>query len=402
MESHVRTLAQAQAALGAEVYVVCVNHLDRHGRDVTWQTFGATETMEEWDGPVRVTRAGRRATLARFDLCPRLPELICRLRRMAIDVIHLHVPNPTMLLALAAVQPAIPLVITYHSDVVRQRRLGMLLRPFERLVFHKAAAVLATSPLYPTGSEFLQGYHDRLSVLPFGIDLDVYLQPSPEARAYAERLRSEHGQPLWLAVGRLVYYKGLENAIRALAEVPGKLLIVGDGPLKSNLTELAQQVGVSDRVVWRNSLSDVQLTGAYHASTALWFPSNARSEAFGIVQIEALASGCPVINTALLGSGVSWVSRHEESGLTVPVNDNAALAHAARRLLDEPGLRARLSAAARARAVREFDQILMARRSLDLYDQVLTPAPRPRLLPVAEQLPATAIPVRREVVDARA
>jgi rhamnosyl/mannosyltransferase len=353
--------------------------------------------VEEWDGPVRVTRAGRRATLARFDLCPRLPEWICRLRRQSVDVLHLHVPNPTMLLTLAAVGPAIPLVVTYHSDVVRQRRLGQLLRPFEHLVFRRAAAVLSTSPLYPAGSELLRGYRDRLSVLPFGIDLESYLSPGPESLAYARALREECGQPLWLAVGRLVYYKGLHNAVRALAETPGKLLIVGDGPLKAELRELARREGVADRVVWRAGLSDAQLVGAYHAATALWFPSNARSEAFGIVQIEAMASGCPVINTALPGSGVSWVSRHEESGLTVPVDDHAALARAANRLLDEPGLRERLGAAGRERAVREFDHRLMARRSLELYDQVLSPASRPFVPPLLEQ---ALSPSRQEAAHA--
>jgi glycosyltransferase involved in cell wall biosynthesis len=128
---------------------------------------------------------------------------------------------------------------------------------------------------------------------------------------------------------------------------------------------------VANRVIWRGQVSQAELIGAYHAATALWFPSNARSEGFGLVQVEALASGCPVINTALAGSGVPWVSPHEQSGLTVPVNDASAFAAAARRLLVEPGLRVRLAAGARQRACREFDHLLMARRSLDVYRDVV-------------------------------
>ncbi len=146
---------------------------------------------------------------------------------------------------------------------------------------------------------------------------------------------------------------------------------MGDGPLKKTLEALAHEVGVADRVVWRGRLSETELIGAYHAAAALWFPSNARSEAFGLVQVEAMASGCPVLNSAIVGSGVPWVSRHEESGLTVPVDDWQALAQAANRLLQDADLRARLSRQARERAVTEFAADQMARRTLQAYRQAL-------------------------------
>src|SRR5262249_10582552 len=157
--------------------------------------------------------------------------------------------------------------------------------------------------------------------VPFGIPLEPYRRPSPVAVRSAQRFRDELGGPMWLAVGRLVYYKGLETALRALVHVPGRLMIVGEGPLSQQLRDLSRTLNVADRVVWRNRLSSDELVGAYHAATALWFPSNARSEAFGFVQIEAMACGCPIINTNIPGSGVSWVSVHEETGLTVPIND---------------------------------------------------------------------------------
>src|SRR5262249_42242225 len=150
--------------------------------------FASTATVEDWDGPVRVTRAGRRASLARFEVCPRLPNLLAALARQGIDVLHLHVPNPTMLLALAAVRPRAPVVITYHSDVVRQKRLAKLVRPFEHLVFGRAAAILVTSPAYPAGSEILRAYAGKVTTLPFGIDLGPYLDPSTAVLAQARRL----------------------------------------------------------------------------------------------------------------------------------------------------------------------------------------------------------------------
>ncbi len=171
-------------------------------------------------------------------------------------------------------------------------------------------------------------------------------------------------QPLWLSVGRLVYYKGLATAIDALDSVPGRLMIVGRGPLERELRARAVDRGVAERIEWAGHVDDDALVGAYRAATALWFPSNARSEGFGLVQVEAMASGCPVINTAIPHSGVSWVSLDGESGLTIPLGDPAL----ARRRLE--------SAARRTRSARppqppggcsgpsEFDDRVMARRSL--------------------------------------
>jgi rhamnosyl/mannosyltransferase len=159
------------------------------------------------------------------------------------------------------------------------------------------------------------------------------------------------------------------NSIRALPYVPGTLLLIGDGPDQPMLQDEAQRLGVRDRVIFLGHVS--RIVPYYLAADAFWFPSNARSEAFGIVQVEAMASGCPVINTRIPHSGVSWVCRHEETGLTVPVNDPVALASAANRLLNEHDLRKRLIAAARERAIREFDHRTMAERSLAIYRRVL-------------------------------
>jgi rhamnosyl/mannosyltransferase len=294
-----------------------------------------------------------------------------KLRAADFDVMHLHVPNPTMLLALALIGAKVPLVITYHSDVIRQKVLRLVQRPFEILVFDKARAIFCTSPKYAAGSAFLARFPEKVESLPFGIDPEPFVNPSQEAQVHAARLRKEHGSPLWLAIGRLVYYKGLHVAIRALQHVPGKLLIIGHGPLGESLRKLASDVGVSDRIIWHSHANEHELVGAYHAATALWFPSNARSEGFGLVQVEAMASGCPVINTAIPCSGVSWVSQHEQTGYTVPVEDPIAFAAAANRLLAEPGTRNHFGKVARERAISEFNHLLMAKRCLQGYTAAL-------------------------------
>jgi rhamnosyl/mannosyltransferase len=371
METHVRTLARAQAALGVDTRVVCVNHAGHDISALSWLQWRSTATVREADGPVRLTRAGRRAALARLDICPDLVPIFRQLQRTGCDVLHLHTPNPMMVLALALLRPRVPLVITHHSDIIRQRLLRYALSPCEQRVYTRAAALLTDSPTYAAGSVLLQQYADKTTPLPLGLDLTPYLDASAEALGHAARLRAAHPGPLWLAVGRLVYYKGLRVAVEALTHVPGTLLVIGTGPLEEELRRRAADLGVAERVIWRGYAGPEELVGAYHAATAFWFPSNARSEAFGLVQVEAMASGCPVINAAIPASGVAWVSRHEDTGLTVPVNDPAALAAAARRLLEEKRLRDHLAAGARARARHEFDHRVMAERSLDIYRQAL-------------------------------
>jgi glycosyltransferase involved in cell wall biosynthesis len=369
IEMHVQTLARAQARLGpADVQVVCVNHADRRGRDVTWNRYGATGDVTEFDGPVHITRVGRSARFARLDFCPTLPWIIGRINQEPLDVLHLHTPNPTMVLTVAGLlRQDIALVVSHHSDIVRQRLLRWLHEPFERIVYERASAVLTTSPMYIDGSRALQQHEPKVHAVPMGIDVEPFANPSPAALAEAHRLRKRFGDAIWLAVGRCVYYKGFDVAIEALSKVPGVLVIVGHGPLFHELIAHARDLGVRDRVAWCRYAEPDELIGAYLAATALWFPSSGRSEAFGLVQVESMAAGCPVINTDIAGSGVSWVSLHEQTGLTVPVNDADALASAARRLLDEPGLLQRLAEGALRRVRQEFDHATMAARTLAIY-----------------------------------
>lgn len=371
IESHVRTLATAQAELGADVRVICVNHQNASGRDSTWNVWASTPTVEDCDSSVRVTRVGKIGTLARLDVCPRLVSTLRGLMRDPPHVVHMHSPNPTMLMAYALACPSLPLVVTHHSDVVRQRLLRLILAPFRRVVYTRAIQILTTSPNYAAGSPELSSYQSKVDDLPLGMELHPWLHPSDAAIEHARMLKRTIPGPLWLAVGRLTYYKGFDVALQALAHVPGTLMIIGMGPLDAELKQRATELGVADRVVWKTYAAPDELAGAYRAATALWFPSVARSEGFGLVQVEAMASGIPVLNTAIPHSGVTYVSPDGATGLTAPVNDPRAFAENARRLLDEPGLRERLGQEGQRRAIAEFDHRVMAQRSLEIYFRLL-------------------------------
>jgi rhamnosyl/mannosyltransferase len=315
---------------------------------------------------VKVTRVG---TLFDFAAAPVCPGLVRRIRESRADIVHVHWPHPTALLAYLASGHAGRLVLTYHSDVVRQRILGRLFWPALRRALERADAVIVASPNYVESSNVLQKFEAKCRVIPFGIPLAQFDRADA---AEVSRLRARFGPRVILAVGRLIYYKGFEHLVRAMKDVDGHLVIVGEGPLRGALEREAESAGVVGRVTLLGHVEDV--TPFYHAADVFALPSVARSEAFGIVQLEAMACRKPVVNTRL-DSGVTYVSVDGVTGLTVPPANSDALAAALNQLLEDPALRTRYGRAARARVEREFDLEAMGRRTLRLYEEVMA---RPR------------------------
>ncbi len=371
IESHVLTLAKKQSESGLDVHVVCVNHLDENGRDTTWNTFAKTKTSSECSNKINLTRVGKIGTLAKFDICPGLIKLGSWIKSWRVNLMHFHAPNPTMAISLWPIINRCRYVITHHSDIVKQAKLKQIIKPINRQIYKKSSAIIVSSQEYAESSPELTLFKQKLCVVPYGIDLKKYVRPEPKLLERSKEIKEQYGDPIWLSVGRHVYYKSIDIAVRAIRSLPGKLICVGDGPLKGELIKLTEDLKVNDKVVFVNNVNDEELISLYHAATALLFPSSARSEAFGIVQIEAMACGCPVINCNINGSGVTWVSQHEQSGLTVPINNVDALAHAAMRLFKDEKLRMKLSQGARERALKEFDDSLMTQRILNIYQQVI-------------------------------
>jgi glycosyltransferase involved in cell wall biosynthesis len=324
-------------------------------------------SQERTDG-VAVARVPTWGTLASTPICP---GMIRKIRNSGADIVHLHLPNPMAVLAYLASGHRGQLVISYHSDIVRQKVLGAAFEPFLEAALRRSAAIIATSPDYRSSSATLSRHRDRCCVIPYGIMLEQFEACDTDS---VRELRQRYGDRLILSVGRLVYYKGFEYLIRAMRQVNGRLLIIGDGPLRSKLRQLTAELNLDDKVVFCGEIQNDRIVPFYHVADLFVLASVARSEAFGIVQIEAMAAGRPVVNTDL-DSGVPFVSRHEETGLTVPPADPEALAKAINRLLDNDGLRRLLGDAARARARNEFSAEAMASRVRALYDRVFEAAP---------------------------
>ena len=324
----------------------------------------STQTIEETVEGVSVTRVGTRATLS---AAPISPGLVSRIRREAADIVHLHHPNPIAVMAYLMSGHRGKMVITYHSDIVRQKALGRVFQPFLDRSLAWADAIIATSPNYLATSAVLQAHRDRCEVLPYGIPVEQFANRDEAAIA---RLRERYGSRVVITVGRLIYYKGFDVLVRAMKDVNGTLLVVGDGPLRAELEAQALSLGISDRVHFLGEIHNRDIAAYYHASDVFALASVARSEAFGIVQLEAMACGLPVVNTGL-DSGVPFVSLDGLTGLTVPPGDSVALSRALNKLLDDDELRGRLGDAARKRVDTEFTAPVMGRRMLDLYTSLV-------------------------------
>jgi rhamnosyl/mannosyltransferase len=322
---------------------------------------GRETICEEVDG-VRVSRLG---TTMNFAAAPVCPQMVRRVRESRADIVHLHWPNPTAVLAYLMSGHRGHLVFTYHSDIIRQRILRKPFWPILTIALKRARAIIATSPDYVQTSTVLQKFRERCRVIPFGIPLEQFDQPNA---IEVSKLRRQYGARLVLTVGRLVYYKGFQYLIRAMREVDGHLLIVGHGPVRDELEREARAAGVSERVTFLGDMPDVR--PYYHAANVFVLPSIARSEAFGIVQLEAMACAKPVVNTSL-ASGVPFVSPGGLTGLTVTPADAHALAQAINTLLDNPALSAGYGQAGRRRVEQEFSLEVMTRRTLKVYEEVV-------------------------------
>jgi rhamnosyl/mannosyltransferase len=313
------------------------------------------------------------ANLGGTPICPTMPwHALRRHWRTPFDIAHLQFPaDPMAHLAYELLPRSVKRVITWHSDIVRQRGLLRLYRPLLNRLLRRAHAIIAPTPAHISASEQLAPVREtaRFHVVPFGFDLSRFAQRS----ALADEIRRRHGGSFFLfALGRHVYYKGFAFLIRALASVPqARLALGGQGPLTAELQRIAREAGVAGRVDFVGRIPDLDLPAWYHACDVFCLPSVEPAEAFGIVQVEAMACGKPVL-CCQLGNGVNWVNRDGETGLVVPPGDVAALAGALERLRADAGLRARLGEAGRDRAYSAFSAQAMARGTLAVYREVLS------------------------------
>ncbi len=290
-----------------------------------------------------------------------------RRHRQDYDLIHVHHPDPMAALALYLSGYTGRVVLHWHADIVSQKALLWLFRPLQRWLLRRTETVVCTTPAYLEASEDLRPARHKGVSVPIGIHP---LHPDPEA---VTGLRARYaGKKIVLSIGRLVPYKGYTYLVQALAWLPEEyhLVIGGTGPLMDSLKQEASAAGLADRVDFLGYVPDAEMAAWFGACDVFVLPSVMKTEAFGIVQIEAMSCGCPVIATRIPGSGVSWVNADGVSGLNVPPRDPQALAQAIRRVCDDPSVRAGFGAGARARFDANFTMDQMIDKILKVYGKM--------------------------------
>lgn len=290
------------------------------------------------------------------------------LRQASFDVIHLHMPSPTMELAYLRVRPPGRLVVTIHAPVIRQRIVWPLYRHVVDAVLDACQTIIVTSPQMQQ-HPILRAFRGKARVVPLGIPLEQFAPPR-DLDTRVALLHQRYGGPFVLFVGRLVYYKGVDYLLQAMTGTTAPLVIVGDGPLRAHLQRLARGLRLDARIHFVGHLPQEDLVTHYHACAFLVLPSIQNTEAFGLVQVEAHACGRPVISTRL-DTGVPFVNLDGLTGLVVPPRSADALAEAIRKLWEDEGLRRRLGEQAKARVHAEFSQAHMVERVMALYKELL-------------------------------
>jgi rhamnosyl/mannosyltransferase len=328
------------------------------------------------DGPAREYSLGESVVyeVPAFSLAynapisPTMPWRAWQLHReRRFDLAHLHFPDPMSHAAALVLPRSLPIVVSWHSDIVRRRRFRALYRPFVERILRRAAAVVVGTPAHFRSSEVLSraGVEDKLAQVPYGVDFSRFERPGPGVA----QIRRRFGERIVFALGRHVYYKGFEFLLEAMAALPdAHLLLGGEGPLTGRLRDRAAELGVAGRVTFLGEIPDEQLADYYFACDVFCMPSVEPAEGFGLVQVEAMACGRPVV-CCELHNGVTYVNRHDETGLVVPPRQPAALANALRQLLDDAVLRERLGNAAAERVRREFSLHAQCEAMLKVYQR---------------------------------
>jgi glycosyltransferase involved in cell wall biosynthesis len=280
------------------------------------------------------------------------------------DILHYHFPWSSGDLLHQLAPKSIPTVLTYHSDIIRQKLLRIFYAPLREIFLHQMDVIIATSPNYMETSPVLRRYRAKTHPIPIGLDEAMY--PVPDSQQLAT-WQQKLPRDFFLFVGALRYYKGLHILLEAARITGLPVVIVGKGKRGEALKAQAQDL---PNVHFVGAVNDADKMALLHLCQGFVFPSHLRSEAFGISMLEAAMRGKPMISCEI-GTGMSYININGETGITIEPANSIQLAEAMQRLNDDPALRTSFGKNARTRYEAIFTGEAMVQNHLELYQRLL-------------------------------
>lgn len=301
------------------------------------------------------------------------PSMIFKLRKMCnkYDIVHIHHPDPMSALALWLSGYKGKVILHWHSDILKQKQLLKLYKPLQDWLLQRSALILGTSPVYVQESPFLADVQEKIDALPIGVN-SMARTNDEEKNILALRQKYE-GKKIVFSMGRLVGYKGYKYLIDAATYLPDDyvILIGGEGPLKEELQEQIDRKGLGEKVKLIGFVKDDELYTYFGGCDLFCLSSTQRTEAFAIVQVEAMSCGKPVVATQIPGSGVPWVNEDGVSGINVPIEDSSAIAEAIQNICSEKSVYQSYGEHALERYKKLFTKDDMLEKCIDFYKHLL-------------------------------
>lgn len=301
------------------------------------------------------------------------PSMVIKLRKICkeYDIIHIHHPDPMACLALYLSGYKGKVVLHWHSDIIKQKRLLKLFKPLQKWLIKRADIIVGTSPIYIKESPFLTKVQNKITSIPIAVgDMNCNLD---EVNIIKNKYPNKK---IIFSLGRLVEYKGFEYLIEAAKKLGDDyvVLIGGSGPLKEKLNRLIKAYNLEENVKLIGYIKDKDVPNFFCACDIFCFPSIYKTEAFGLVQIESMLFGKPIVATRIPGSGVSWVNKHGVSGLNVPICNSDELANAILYIMSNNDTYMKFSKNARKRYYELFTMDMMIDNNINVYEEILKTA----------------------------
>lgn len=358
IESTVMDISEGLTQRGWDVQVLCANNCNK------------TEITR---GRILITRVASLLELASTSISPYLVKFLAKKCRY-VDILHLHLPNPMANLAIFFVRPHTKIIVHWHSDIVKQKILLLFYAPLQQWLLRRAEIVICTSLNYAKSSKWLNKHQSKIKIVPSCIKDPIKYKASPLVYKRYQELRATFPEKkIIFSLGRMTYYKGFHILIEAACQLPhdAVILIGGNGDLLDGYKKMIVDLNLSEKIILLGKIPQELLPAYYQAADIFCLPSFIRSEAFGLVLVEAMAYSLPIVSSNIAGSGVPWVNQENITGFNVEPGNSSELAYALNRLLCDGDLAKKFGSAGRKRFESMFELGVMIDSLESIYDQVL-------------------------------